>query len=121
MPFVSSTDSLRWLRRLLVPTLVDVFFCVLLVVAFTRPAGLQGLLADGDTGWHIRTGELVLDTGRVPVVDPFSFTRAGQPWFAWEWGSDIIFALLWRWKGAAAVAAFCGATLSLAAALVFSR
>src|SRR5262249_14491578 len=103
------------------PTLVDVFFCVLLVVAFVRPAGLQGLLADGDTGWHIRTGELILETGRVPVADPYSFTRAGQPWFAWEWGADVIFAWLWRWKGVGAVAACCGAIISLTAALVFSR
>jgi hypothetical protein len=99
----------------------DVFFCALLVAAFARPAGLQSLLADGDTGWHIRTGELVLATGHVPQTDPFSFSRPGEPWFAWEWGSDVIFAALWRWKGTAAVAAFCGAVIALAATVVFSR
>jgi hypothetical protein len=108
-------------RRLLAPSVVDVFFCVLLAVAFVRPAGLQALLADGDTGWHIRTGELVLATGRAPVTDPFSFTRPGEPWFAWEWLSDVVFALLWRWKGLAAVAAFSGVAISLAAAILFSR
>jgi hypothetical protein len=108
-------------RRLLVPSLVDVFFCVLMLAAFLRPSGLQALLVDGDTGWHIRTGELVLSAGHVPRVDPFSFTRAGQPWFAWEWASDVIFALLWRWKGVAAVAGFCGVILALSAALLFAR
>jgi hypothetical protein len=98
-----------------------VFFCALLLAAFARADGLQSLLADGDTGWHIRTGELVLQTGTVPRTDPFSFSRPGEPWFAWEWGADVIFALLWRWKGTAAVAAFCGAVIALAATVLFAR
>jgi hypothetical protein len=108
-------------RRLLAPSVVDVFFCALLFAVFLRPAGLQALLADGDTGWHIRTGELILATGRAPATDPFSFTAAGRPWFAWEWLSDVVFALLWRWRGLAAVAAFSGAAISLSAAILFSR
>ncbi|MCU1238965.1 MAG: hypothetical protein JWP63_6932 [Candidatus Solibacter sp.] len=121
MPFEPSTPSKYFARLLLVPSMVDVFFCALLLAAFARPAGLQVLLGDGDTGWHIRTGELVLATGHVPVVDPFSFTRAGQPWFAWEWLSDVLFALLWRWKGLSAVAAFCGVVMALGAAILFAR
>jgi len=121
MPFLPLQRSRRRLRRLMVPTVVDVFFLVLLAASFATPSGLQSLLADGDTGWHIRTGELILASGRVPVADSFSFTRPGAPWFAWEWGSDVIFALLWRWKGTAAVAAFCGVAISLAAALLLRR
>lgn len=96
------------------PSLVELFFLAVFLAAFARPAGLQALLADGDTGWHIRTGELVLAEGHAPRVDSFSFTRARQPWFAWEWGSDVVFALLYRWRGVAAVAAFAGIVLSLA-------
>src|SRR6266568_2948935 len=121
MPFPPPAPSKYLARRLVVPTMADVFFCAVLLAAFVRPAGLQALLADGDTGWHIRTGELVLATGHVPAADPFSFTRAGQPWFAWEWLSDVTFALLWRWKGIAGVAAFCGVVLALAAAILFAR
>jgi hypothetical protein len=121
MPFFPASVTKYISRRVLVPSLVDVFFCALLLAAFVRPAGLQSLLADGDTGWHIRTGELVLATGHVPSADPFSFTRAGQPWFAWEWLSDVIFALLWRWKGLSAVAAFSGMVISLASATLFAR
>ena len=103
------------------PSLPDVFFVVLLVSVFAQPAGLHALLADGDTGWHIRTGELVLATGHVPVADPFSFTRAGEVWFAWEWLADVAFALLYRWRGMAAVALAAGAVLALAATIVFTR
>ena len=111
----------RFCRRWLAPSLAELLFLAVFLAAFARPAGVQALLFDGDTGWHIRTGELVLATGRVPHADPFSFTRAGQPWVAWEWGADVFFALLHRWRGLAAVAAFAGVVLSLAAAALFAR
>jgi hypothetical protein len=107
----------RWLT----PSLADVFFAALFLAIFARPSGLEALLTDGDTGWHIRVGELVLKTGHVPVADPFSFTRPGAPWFAWEWGSDTLFALLYRWRGLGAVAAMAAVTLALAAATLFAR
>jgi hypothetical protein len=108
-------------RRWLTPSLADVFFAALFLAVFARATGLAALLSDGDTGWHIRVGELVLDSGRVPVADPFSFTRPGAPWFAWEWLSDVAFALLYRWHGVGAVAAMAGVALALAAALLFAR
>jgi hypothetical protein len=104
-----------------VPSLPDVFFAVLLISVFAQPAGLRALLADGDTGWHIRTGELVLSSGRPPAVDQFSFTRPGAPWFAWEWGADVVFAALYHWHGISAVAAAAGVILALAATLLFAR
>ncbi len=108
-----------WLHRLLVPSFVDLFFVTLLLAAFARPGGLEALLADGDTGWHIRTGQLVLATGSVPVTDPFSFTRPGDPWFAWEWLSDTLFALVFGRLGLAGVAALSAVVLALAAAALF--
>jgi len=101
--------------------MLDVFFSALLLAAFTHPQGLRSLLADGDTGWHIRTGELVLETGHAPAADPFSFTRPRQPWFAWEWLADVVFAETWRWRGLAGVAALAGAVLALAATALLAR
>jgi hypothetical protein len=100
------------------PTLVDGFFAILLVVLFGRPLNWQGLLADGDTGWHIRTGDWIVRNGRVPVADLFSFSRPGEPWFAWEWLSDVIFARLHQWWGLAGVAGFSAVLLCLAATLL---
>src|ERR1035441_2317378 len=111
----------RLLQRLFAPSLLDVFFCALLLGAFAHPQALQSLLSDGDTGWHIRTGELVLASGHAPVADPFSFTRPHEPWFAWEWLADVVFAETWRWRGLAGVAALAGATLALAATALLAR
>jgi hypothetical protein len=109
----------HWLRRF-APSLVDVFFFALLVGIAARPAGWQTLLADGDTGWHIRTGEIVLATGSAPAGDPFSFSRPGERWFAWEWLSDVIFAVAWRAGGIGAVAALAGVVVCLAAAVLLA-
>jgi hypothetical protein len=107
-------------RMLLKPSLVDLFFLILLLSAFGRPLAWQGLLADGDTGWHIRTGDHILETGKVPIQDLFSFSRSGQPWFAWEWLADVGFALLHRWHGLDAVAACSACVLCLSAVFLLS-
>lgn len=106
-------------RKLLIPSLLDVFFAVLLCAVLARPGTLEALLADGDTGWHIRTGEIVLANGAPPQGDPFSFTRPGQPWIAWEWLADVLFAGAFRWRGAGEVAAVGGVALALTATVLF--
>ncbi len=103
---------------MLVPSLSDCLFWALTVWLFVAGAGWTVLLADGDTGWHIRTGELILDQGRVPHQDPFSYTKPGAEWYAWEWLADVIFALAhraWGLKGVVLLAgvAITGALLAL--------
>ena len=103
----------------LMPSLTDVAFVLPLVFLFSKMEGATTLLSDGDTGWHIRTGEWILANGRVPQQDPFSFTKAGEPWFAWEWAWDVMFALIHRnWGlGGAVVASLV--VLSLTYTLVY--
>ena len=61
---------------------------------FSKLGGTKTLFADGDTGWHIRTGEWILQHGTVPTHDLFSYTKPGQVWFAWEWAWDLLFAFI---------------------------
>jgi hypothetical protein len=107
-------------RRCLTPSLVDVFFCGLLAATCAGPGGWTALLADGDTGWHIRTGEMILATGAAPAADPYSFTRPGERWFAWEWLADVLLAWAARVGGLRMVAAMCGVVICLAAALLLA-
>lgn len=107
-------------RKLARPSLADAFFAILLLVLFARPVSWQALLADGDTGWHIRTGDWILAHGAVPTTDLFSFSKSGQPWFAWEWLADVMFALLHRWFGLTGVAGLAAVVLCFAAALLMA-
>src|SRR5258708_10685337 len=112
---IESVLASRW-ARVLIPSLSDLFLLAILVWLFV--GGGTGLLADGDAGWHIRTGEYILDHHAVPHTDLYSFSKPGAPWFAWEWLSDVIDAALFRVGGlkgvvlpAGVLIAFFGTTL----------
>lgn len=113
-----STEASRWYVRLL-PSLTDFAFVLPLFLLFGMLSGPTQLLSDGDTGWHIRTGDWILAHGRIPTVDLFSFTMPGKSWFAWEWGWDVIFAAVHRSTGLAGVVFVSIALLCLASTLVF--
>lgn len=112
---LSREESSRraWVRWL-APSLSDCFFAAIIVWTFLiSPYGWAQLLADGDTGWHIRTGQWIWAEGRFPYTDLFSFSKAGESWFAWEWGSDVWFAFLFDHLGLKGVTLFAGAWIAL--------
>ncbi len=90
----------------LVAACVTAFYCLFLF------QGYQNLFRDSDAGWHIRSGERILATRTLPRTDPFSFTRAGQPWFAWEWLSDVAVGTIHRSLGLRGVALFYTVAIS---------
>ncbi|MFL6351485.1 MAG: hypothetical protein ACJ74Z_06510 [Bryobacteraceae bacterium] len=81
--------------------------------------GTKILLADGDTGWHIRTGEWILQNRTVPNVDLFSFTKPDAAWFSWEWGWDLLFAPVHQMWGLPGVAFANLLVLCLISALLY--
>ncbi len=87
--------------------------------------GLVGMAArnvvDPDAWWHLKTGEYIAAHRHVPHTDPFSYTRAGAPWVAHEWLTDLTLYGIYRvasWGGLILVFA---AILSAAFFLLFLR
>ena len=124
-PAARSMESVlenRW-ARLLIPSLSDLFFLAILVWLFVSGGGMgwSGLLADADVGWHIRTGEYILDHAKVPTQDLYSFSKAGAPWYAWEWLSDVIDGGLHRMFGLKGVVLLAALTISLFATTLVRR
>lgn len=109
------------LRRWAVPSLSDCLFFSLLGWLFFGGSSWSALLSDGDTGWHIRTGEYILNQHQFPTRDLFSFSRPDASWYAWEWLSDTAFALVYRPLGLKGVVLLSGAAIALSALLVFRR
>lgn len=95
----ATSGSLSTLVVRLTPNLTDVVLVLPWINLFVFQQGAKTLLADGGTGVHIRAGEWMLQHGRVPWTDPFSFTKPGQPWFAWEWAWELAAAGTHRWAG----------------------
>jgi hypothetical protein len=75
--------------------------------------GATALFNDSDTGWHIRNGERIISTGSLPHADPFSFSKPGEPWVAWEWGADVLMGAVYRVSGLAGVALLYGLSSAL--------
>lgn len=49
-------------------------------------------LREPDLWWQIKTGEWILENGKVPVTDVFSFTQKGQTWINIKWGFEVVAA-----------------------------
>ena len=101
------------------PSLTDIAFLLPIVLLFTRMDGVKTLLGDGDTGWHIRTGQWILTHHAIPHQDIFSFTKPGAPWFAWEWLWDLIFGWLDLHWGLSAVVVASIAIICLTSGALF--
>ena len=99
------------------PSLFDIIFVIWAVVV---PVGFgyRLLNSDGDLARHLRLGEVMLDQRGLLRTDVFSFTRAGQPFLAFEYGSELLYAGAYRLAGLAGVAVLAGLVLALTYALV---
>lgn len=100
MPASRRSSWVEWLLPDLAVllTLVTFLYCLFVFDGATQ------LFRDSDTGWHIVNGESILRGFSLPGTDPYSFSRFGQPWFAWEWGADVIMGAAHRWDGLRGVA-----------------
>lgn len=103
--------------RYLLPSIGQILF----LAVFLTLALYSGntLLNDGDTGYHIRAGEYILETSSVPHHDVFSFLSPPPAWTAHEWLSEVIMALLHRAFGLTGVVLFFIFLISLAYPLLF--
>jgi hypothetical protein len=93
-------------------------FCLLLILWLLLVNSWR-LLQDSDTGWHIRTGDLIRQSGAAPRQDVFSYTMTGREWFAWEWLTDVLMSLAHSRYGLAGIAGATALLLALSYALLF--
>jgi hypothetical protein len=88
---VRRTIDLRKIPQYFFPSISQMGFLIVFITCFTRSGSF--LLGDGDTGYHIRAGEIILKDLAVPRLDPFSFIAPPLPWTAHEWLSEVVMAI----------------------------
>jgi hypothetical protein len=73
-----------------------------------------------DFWWHLRAGEQIVTTGRIPNVDAFSFTMAGRPYdsYASFWIAESAYYLLYSLGGLALLIFAHGLAIAAAYGLV---
>lgn len=57
------------------------------------------MFQDPGTFWHTRVGLDILETGQLPQVDTFTYTRNGAPWICQYWLCDLGMGVLYRFGG----------------------
>lgn len=97
-----------------IPAIVFIIWWIVASVVFPD----RMINADGDMLRHIRHGEQMLATGGLIHADPFSYTRGGDPFVGFEYGSQLVLALVHRAAGLAGVAIFAGLLIATAYALL---
>ena len=76
------------------------------------------LNSDGDLARHLAHGRYMLEQRQLIRADPFSFTRPGAPFVGFEYGSQILYALVERFGGLPAVAVLAGLLIGSTYALL---
>jgi hypothetical protein len=104
-------------KRLPLPDLADIVFLLILqLVLFLKPDFVFG---DGSTGWHLVSGNFILDQHAIPHTDLFSYTFPGKPWVAYEWLSDLLMAATVKLGGLNLLAVTVSSAIALLFALLY--
>jgi hypothetical protein len=78
-------------------------------------------VTDPDVWWHLKTGQYIAEHKSVPHTDPFSYTRAGEPWVAHEWLSELLLYEVERTAGWGGLILIFAAILTAAFFLLYLR
>jgi len=113
----NATPPRFWVR--LLPSITDVASLLPLYFVFVKQGGAPALLQDAGTALHILTGNWILAHHAVPHRDLFSFTKPESPWCAWEWGWDVLAALIHQRFGLSGIVLAHCLILALLFALLF--
>ena len=65
-----------------------------------------------DIGWHLKTGDWIVEHRAFPHAGIFSRTAATRPWLAYSWGYEVLLSRSYAWMGLVGMALF-GAALTL--------
>ena len=112
----SDTNSLRSTEAARA-VLVAMLCAAPALVCFYGSAG--ACVADPDLGWHLRTGEWILQHHALPHVDDFSRFGAGKPWQAYSWLFELFLLKLYGWFHLDGVMIYMAAMLTAITAAVY--
>jgi hypothetical protein len=59
-------------------------------VAFVALRIFLSPVPPNDFWWHMATGRVIAESGQIPQVDVFSWTRAGEPFYNQSWLAQLI-------------------------------
>ncbi len=76
-------------------------------------------MSNNDIWIHLKTGELILKQGWVPIKDPYSFVASDRNYVAHEWLAGVIFYLVYSVGGVTGLTYFKASVLAAACGFMY--
>jgi hypothetical protein len=106
-------------KRSFLPDAGDIIFFVILWLILHIKENM--LLTDGSTGWHLVSGNYILQHHNIPHTDLMSHTFANKPWVAYEWLSDLFMSCLVKMGGLNLLTVVVACAIAFLILLLYSR
>jgi hypothetical protein len=112
---LTGTECPRWEDEYSRRWLLELGALALLLAAgsFMAPLG------DPDLPMHLALGEWIVRHGEVPFVEPFAWTRSGEPFYAYSWLPQAVFYLVYDAAGTVGLRVLQGSVVLLTLVSVF--
>lgn len=105
-------------RQTMLPSATLALWVVVFLILCLSQWRLVLIGADGDTAWHWRSGNWMLEHHSVIRADPFSHTKPGAPCVSKDWLSEIAIAVAGNSFGWAGITALAAAAIATTLALL---
>lgn len=101
--------------------LVTFFFIrrkALIIFALIFLLSLQ-VITDSDFGWHMRTGQYILENRTIPKTDIFSFSQPDYPYVYHSWASEVLIFASYKIFGLTGASILFASVLTLAVFILY--
>lgn len=110
-------NEVRW--KSAIPRVADYLFAfVAFSVIFQRNSDV---LDDPGLGWHLRTADLIWESGQFVYDEQFCVSGLGRPWVAYSWLGDFLLNATYRWGGLNGIVVLTAIVFALLARMLFVR
>lgn len=99
------------------PRFQDILFLSLFCGAMLLGNKMLGI--DSDLGRHLVIGEYILNHGEIPTTNIFSYTKPGESRPPYEWLSQTLFAVAYRFLGLDGIILLASLLISISFTLVY--
>ncbi len=111
----NSGDATATLKKTF-PTLDHVWLFTALALIALRPMMMP--IPPHDFWWHMATGRIIVETGSIPMVDGFSYTQQGEPFYNQSWLGQVMLYGIHSLGGIPLILLFQSAIITLAYGLL---
>lgn len=113
------SKELRPLFSYMLPKLEEILFITVLIACLLL--GSRMLSIDSDLGRHLTLGNYILETTSIPTKDILSHTKPSESRPPYEWGSQILFAIVYKAAGLDGVIFLCGIIIATTFFLIYKN